>query len=63
MWCDEGSAREEEEEEEDGTGCIQKENPHFGEWWEKENRYLRQTRDIHRMKFSYLWCAFESMPV
>ena len=35
------SAREEEEEEEDGTGrdgrtgCIQNENPHTEEWWEK----------------------------
>ena len=28
---------EEEEEEEEGrrTGCIQNENPHIGEWWEK----------------------------
>ena len=29
--------KEEREEERDGrrTGCIQNENPHIGEWWEK----------------------------
>ena len=25
------------DEEEDGTGCIQNENPHIGEWWEKSH--------------------------
>ena len=28
--------KEEEEEEEQGTGWIQNENPHIGEWWENE---------------------------